>query len=304
MKNPVLDLNLFGDCLPGEDRSFGGSQFYVDTVPESSWFKNVRSMTTASQWRAISSYVKNRARNRCEICGSDVLLEAHERWSLDSAIRTQKLIRFVCLCKLCHLGTHWGITGALGLSDMVKTHILSITGWSKENFSDHLNELKTQALSDGAWKLDVSMIEAVFLKLQDPGPVVQRKRKELAESLSKTTIQDDGAVLDLSREIRRGFFAMVAETDEQMIGSVPLSTSQNYVAKHPSEIGHDIVHIPLSTFVKAHNNPMIVREEEGLDWAMEDRSNPKRLVVNFALIDTAVVISCLKDALLFSRSLK
>lgn len=141
----------------------------------------------------------------------------------------------------------------------------------------------------------------MFPKLQDPGPVVLRKRKELAESLSKTSITEDGVVSDFSQEIRAGFVALVTDTDEQrMDDSVMLTASGRYTANHPSEIGDGVVHIPLSTFIEAHNNPVMVRDEEDLDRALEDRGVPKRLIVDFAWIDTDLMVKGLKDAILFS----
>lgn len=184
MKSPPQHLDQYGDCFRGEDRSFGGSRFYVEMIPASSWFKNLRAMTTPSQWMAISGYVKQRAGNRCEICGSDLLLEARERWHFDETSKTQRLVRLICLCELCHLGTHWGVTGSLGISGIVRRHILSITGWSNDELSNHLEERRAEQPSDAAWTLDLSIVEFVVNRFQDCGPAVQRKRQDVIESLS------------------------------------------------------------------------------------------------------------------------
>lgn len=54
--------------LPGEDRSFGQGLF-VDPIPETSWYVNVRSAVAARDWYRIRQMVYRRAGHRCEACG-------------------------------------------------------------------------------------------------------------------------------------------------------------------------------------------------------------------------------------------
>jgi hypothetical protein len=99
------------DLLAGEDRSFGGDGLFVDLIPQSCWFTNVRSCVGRRDWDRLRRMVYRRARDRCEICGAgrdpDVKkwLEAHERWEYDEATLTQRLRRIVCLCSFCHEAT-------------------------------------------------------------------------------------------------------------------------------------------------------------------------------------------------------
>jgi hypothetical protein len=92
-----------GDILPGEDRSIGGGLF-VDLVPESCWFTNVRSCVNQRDGDRLRRMVYRRAGDGCEICGAgrdpDVSkwLEAHERWEYDETTQTQQLTRIICLC--------------------------------------------------------------------------------------------------------------------------------------------------------------------------------------------------------------
>src|SRR4051812_12485985 len=51
------------ELLPGEDRSFGEGLF-VDLVPSTCWFTNVRSCVDEGQWDALRSMVYRRARHR------------------------------------------------------------------------------------------------------------------------------------------------------------------------------------------------------------------------------------------------
>jgi hypothetical protein len=89
--------------LPGEDREFG-SGLFVDLVPQSCWFTNVRSGVAPAEWDRVRRMVYRRAGDRCEACGrtadraAGIQIEAHERWAFDDARRVQVLRRLICLC--------------------------------------------------------------------------------------------------------------------------------------------------------------------------------------------------------------
>ena len=53
--------------LPGEDRDFG-SGLFVDLVPSSCWFSNVRSCVDQRDWERLRRMITNRADRRCEVC--------------------------------------------------------------------------------------------------------------------------------------------------------------------------------------------------------------------------------------------
>jgi len=74
------------DPLPGEDRTFGDGLF-VDLIPTSCWFTNVRTCVSPSGWARVKTLVVGRTGRRCEVCGTGaepshgLWLEAHERWA-------------------------------------------------------------------------------------------------------------------------------------------------------------------------------------------------------------------------------
>ena len=307
MKAQTLDLTKYGDCLPGEDRSFGGNDFYVDMLPAIAWGMNFRNSMSTAHWKEISKYVRDRADGKCEICSSERHPEAHERWLFDASTKTQKLARIICLCELCHLGTHWGYTGNIGRTEEVGAHIREVTGWSKEEFSSHLRDRKAQRPSELNWILNLSMMEAIGIKLVDPSSVAARKRNNLAAAAKNTSIEFCGITLDLSSELRKRYVALVSNTDDDLLGAVPLTDSSmaQYVAKLPQDITDDkTVRIPLDLFIKAHNNPVVVQDSQDLIRHLADRGVPKRLVLapDFDWIepDLAMVAACLRDAILFS----
>ena len=55
----------------------------VDLIPESAFFKNLRSELPAKQWDALRKKCYEKAGNKCEICGgrgTKHAVEAHEIW--------------------------------------------------------------------------------------------------------------------------------------------------------------------------------------------------------------------------------
>jgi len=123
--------------LKGEDRSVGGNGLFVDLIPASCFFKNVRSDIKESHWRVLSKLVRARAGGRCEICGfledpsTGQYLDAHERWHYDDATKVQKLMRIVSLCKPCHLYTHMGYASLQGKAEEAIAHKMKICGMSR-----------------------------------------------------------------------------------------------------------------------------------------------------------------------------
>ena len=307
-KNARLNLEQYGDSLPGEDRSFGGNGFYVDLIPSSAWSANLRAMMPIGQWKTLSTYVRRRHHDRCEMCGSDKRLEAHERWSFDEKTRVQKLMRIMCLCKMCHLSVHIGLAGQIVFYEEVENHIFSITGWGKKALDKHRAEMRDKwaALSRISWTQDVSVVQNAGIKMHDPDTLrsnIAAKHAALDEERIRSSIQmDEGnGRLDLSNWLRKGNVVILAQNDADNLGGVPLSDSLPYIAKHPSEVGRDANQIPLLTFIKAHNNPVTIQDKEYLDEVLkDDPGTARRLIVKSSWVDDDLIAECFKRAILFS----
>ena len=116
------------DLLPGEDRSFG-SGLFVDLVPSSCWFSNVRSCVDQRDWERLRRMITTRAGHRCEVCHRSQdrearrWLEAHERWVYDDSNNMQALRRLICLCTDCHTATHFGLASINGKSAEAFKHL-------------------------------------------------------------------------------------------------------------------------------------------------------------------------------------
>jgi hypothetical protein len=169
------------DLLPGEDRSFGQGLF-VDMVPSSCWFTNVRTCVSQQDWERLRRMITRRAGERCEVCGAGEdraarrRLEAHERWAYDDASGVQTLRRIICLCGDCHLSTHLGYANVTGRADHALAHLRTVTGMTEAQVHHHVhsaNQLWT-ARSGRIWSLDLSMLTAAGVTLARPEEPVTR----------------------------------------------------------------------------------------------------------------------------------
>lgn len=161
--------------LPGEDRSFG-SGLFVDPVPTSCWFTNVRSCVSQRDWERLRRMITGRAGHRCEVCGAGEdrsvsrWLEAHERWDYDETAGVQTLRRLICLCSDCHCATHFGLAELRGRRDEALEHLRAVTGMSEEQAEDHVivRFVIWETRSERSWTLDLSMLTEAGVTVTPP----------------------------------------------------------------------------------------------------------------------------------------
>lgn len=163
------------DLLPGEDRSFGPGLF-VDMIPRSCWFTNVRTCVSERDWERLRRMILGRADHHCEACGNvedrDARrwLEAHERWSYDDHTDTQTLRRLICLCSPCHLVTHLGYANVTGRADEALTHLREVTGMSDHEVNRHVEDAGRLWTERSArhWRLNLRMLTDAGVTLRRP----------------------------------------------------------------------------------------------------------------------------------------
>jgi len=166
------------EVFPGEDRAFGQGLF-VDLVPSSCWFTNVRSCVDPSQWDGLRKMVYRRAGNRCEACGaSGVQLEAHERWAYDEGTRTQHLRRLICLCADCHQATHYGFATIKGKDGEARAHLATVNRWTESQTREHIEKAADlwRRRSRIDWSLDLSMLTDAGIRVQRPPAPGERRQ--------------------------------------------------------------------------------------------------------------------------------
>ncbi|MGH3790326.1 MAG: DUF5710 domain-containing protein, partial [Pseudonocardiaceae bacterium] len=163
------------EVLAGEDRGFGGGLF-VDLVPASCWFTNVRSCVVGKDWERLRRMITGRAGGRCEACGragdpaARRWLEAHERWAYDCGGGVQTLRRLVCLCTGCHTATHYGLAQVSGKADQALAHLCTVTGMSEQDAQAHVRDAVAvwEWRSARRWILDVSLLTRAGVALAPP----------------------------------------------------------------------------------------------------------------------------------------
>ena len=156
--------------LNGEDRTFGGNLLFVDLIPSSCWFTNVRSCVHSSDWDRLRKKIYARANDRCECCGSSNSgLEAHERWKYDGLRKVQKLMRLVALCRDCHRSTHMGLASVQGKEKEAKEHLQRMRMFSVEEVDNHIDEAFElfEDRSESKWELDLSILTSSGIKLNE-----------------------------------------------------------------------------------------------------------------------------------------
>jgi len=169
------------DLLPGEDRRFG-SGLFVDMIPRSCWFTNVRTCVTPKDWERLARMVYGRAGHRCEACGAGLdraagrRMEAHERWAYDEHTGVQALRRLISLCNHCHLSTHLGFANVTGRADQALNHLRAVTGMSDHEVFHHVHtagEMWTRR-SARTWTLDLSILTDAGVTPARPEPADAR----------------------------------------------------------------------------------------------------------------------------------
>lgn len=180
------------DLLPGEDRSFG-SGLFVDLVPDSCWFTNVRSCVDQRDWERLRRMINTRAGRKCEACGRGKdrevkrWLEAHERWSYNESTGVQSLRRLVCLCTDCHRSTHFGLAEVQGKRDLAITHLRTVTGMTGAEAEQHVRAAFStwRQRSARRWTLDLGILTEADLKIVRP-PSASERVAIAADTLRRT----------------------------------------------------------------------------------------------------------------------
>lgn len=180
------------DLLPGEDRALGEGLF-VDLVPSTCWFTNVRSCVAPKDWERLRRMITARAGHRCEICGSTQdretkrWLEAHERWVFDDVARVQTLKRLICLCTDCHTVTHFGYAQVRGIEAQAFAHLMKVTNKTETEARRHVNDAFAlwKQRSQIVWSLDLGILTNAGITLSPPPEAKDRAR--VAEATLRTS---------------------------------------------------------------------------------------------------------------------
>lgn len=159
---------------------------YVDLVPSSAWYSNLRAELDPSEWKALQKHTFKRARYCCEICsgrGPKWPVECHERWVFDEQSGVQRLAGLEALCPDCHESTHMGLAQVRGRKAQAMAHLQKINGWSHEQARDHVQKAAAlyERLSERPWMLDASLLLSLPVRLSERTRATVERHAALAE---------------------------------------------------------------------------------------------------------------------------
>jgi len=141
--------------LPIEQRGM----IYVDLVPRTAWFSNLRSEISPAEWEIVKKKTFLAAHYRCEVCGGSGTkhpVECHERWSFDEVKGIQTLERVIALCPACHQVTHFGFAQISGKEEQALKHLMRVNEWSEEQANEHIGQAfkDWERRNSKQWRLD------------------------------------------------------------------------------------------------------------------------------------------------------
>ena len=135
----------------------------IELVPSTSWFDNVRSAVSKSEWDLIRKQVYKEANNICQICG-DVghkhPVECHEIWEYDDQNYIQKLSGMIALCPKCHMVKHIGLASIKGNLDVAIAHLKKVNKISKKEAEQYIAKCFDlwSKRSLHSWSVDLSYL--------------------------------------------------------------------------------------------------------------------------------------------------
>jgi 5-methylcytosine-specific restriction endonuclease McrA len=135
----------------------------IELIPSSSWFTNVRSAVSKSEWDNIRKQVYKKADYKCEICdkkGKSHPVECHEIFEFDDQKLLQTLTNMVALCPDCHMVKHIGLAEVQGKFDKAIKHFIKINKVSKAEANSYIQDCFAiwAQRSKKKWKVDVSLL--------------------------------------------------------------------------------------------------------------------------------------------------
>lgn len=136
----------------------------IELVPSTSWFSNLRSLLSATEWDKIRKGCYKNANYKCEVCdgiGPKHPVECHETWEYNEETNTQKLVSLVALCPNCHEVKHIGLAGIKGRHNEAVAHFCKVNNCSKAEAEIYIKKAFEvwNKRSESDWTLDISLLE-------------------------------------------------------------------------------------------------------------------------------------------------
>lgn len=144
----------------------------VELVPKTCWWSNVRNNVSKAEWEKCKAFVRNRSKNKCEICGGQGKnwpIECHEIWHYDDHTHVQMLIDLIALCPSCHQVKHFGRSEAVGKGEATFKHLAEVNGWDRATTAQYLADVNVTwaTRSQHDWRLNVDFLGLIGVKVPE-----------------------------------------------------------------------------------------------------------------------------------------
>lgn len=180
---------------------------FVDMVPKSAWYANLRSELTPVEWEAVKLKTFANAGHCCEACdkrGPKWPVECHERWLFDEQTNIQILEKTVALCPACHEATHYGLASINNRGQFARAQLMSVIGLSSAQVDAHIKQAVTdwRRRSTMTWTLDARWL----LSFIDLSPASEKRILDHAANLLDRNMNDspDESEITRHRQMRGG----------------------------------------------------------------------------------------------------
>lgn len=135
----------------------------IELVPQTAWFKNLRSLLTVPEWDYVRKKCYREASYCCEICGGvgpNHPVECHEKWEYDHVNHVQTLTGLIALCPACHEVKHIGLASINGRYYDALEHLAKVNGWQLEEARAYAEEAmeEWERRSRHDWKLNTEYL--------------------------------------------------------------------------------------------------------------------------------------------------
>lgn len=142
-------------------------KLFVDLVPSSAWFSNLRSELLPSEWNAVRKSTYEASNHLCSACGgrgSSHPVECHERWAYDEKTQMQTLLRLCSLCPACHEASHMGFANVRGRGQEARQHLSMVNKWTQRETEAHVDTAFDTFVRRSAmkWTLDARVLLKLF----------------------------------------------------------------------------------------------------------------------------------------------
>lgn len=137
---------------------------YINLIPRSLWYLNLRKLLTDNQWKKLSQQIKEEQSYVCQACSISIkqlknkkYFHCHEMWEFCDNDLTVNLLCLITLCSYCHLATHIGFASINNKYDFAFNHLCKVNKWDQEIAKLYIeaNFEQWSQRSNKKWKINI-----------------------------------------------------------------------------------------------------------------------------------------------------